>query len=451
MSERSDPQRADVIQRLQMRDSADHLYASGLLYQAISYPTKRHRDFADAIQSVNGGNGGAFKRSHLSMARICQHTGGKAGAEAFVRREIEVIERFTERTGYQPFKITRGGGISHEVTTYEDFLSPAANWLVQVARDDKEAWSKHPGAAMQKYLPEGVRLIPRVPTEEEQVREAMAIDDVLYIQRMSKQSINCALKACERVDRNGGDMVAFAESVAERLLRYVKDQRRSRATAEKTEAVGVTDLLPLQVENLQNAEQKPDMCAHALTYARAGKPVFPVQADKSPYTARGFKDATCDEGTIRAWWRKWPNASIGVPTGEVSGWLVSDIDPPHGGDASLTALIEKYGDVPVTREARTGGGGHHIIFVYPKGLTIRNSAGKLGEGIDVRGEGGYIIVAPSMHASGRRYQWLNDDEPAPLPEWLLTLLTEAEWAITYIRLTNSLTGQKRRNKGQFNP
>jgi hypothetical protein len=182
-----------------MRDSADHLYASGLLYQAISYPTKRHRDFADAIQSVNGGNGGAFKRSHLSMARICQHTGGKAGAEAFVRREIEVIERFTERTGYQPFKITRGGGISHEVTTYEDFLSPAANWLVQVARDDKEAWSKHPGAAMQKYLPEGVRLIPRVPTEEEQVREAMAIDDVLYIQRMSKQSINSALKACERV------------------------------------------------------------------------------------------------------------------------------------------------------------------------------------------------------------------------------------------------------------
>ena len=101
-----------------------------------------------------------------------------------------------------------------------------------------------------------------------------------------------------------------------------------------------------------------------------------------------------------------------------------DIDPRHGGDCSLTELIEAHGALPDTLEARTGGGGHHIIFSYPQGVEVRNSAGKIGEGIDVRGEGGYIIAPPSLHASGQRYAWLNDHAPAPVPDWLLKLLTE---------------------------
>jgi putative DNA primase/helicase len=108
---------------------------------------------------------------------------------------------------------------------------------------------------------------------------------------------------------------------------------------------------------------------------------------------------------------------------------VLDIDPRHGGDASLTSLIEQYGALPETLEARTGGGGHHIIFEYPRGSNIRNSAGRLGDGIDVRAEGGYIVVAPSLHASGRRYEWLNSlTKPAQPPEWLLERLTEERQA-----------------------
>lgn len=163
----------------------------------------------------------------------------------------------------------------------------------------------------------------------------------------------------------------------------------------------------------------------ALGYAARGIPVFPVRQNKAPYTPRGFKDATCDGATIREWWRKWPDAGIGVPTGVASGWLVLDSDPRHGGDVSLCQLIEEHGDLPDTLEAETGGGGHHIVFEYPELAALGNSRGRLPEGLDVRGEGGYIVAAPSLHASGGRYRWRNDLRPVPVPLWLLTLLTEA--------------------------
>ena len=101
------------------------------------------------------------------------------------------------------------------------------------------------------------------------------------------------------------------------------------------------------------------MLAAALANASAGKPVFPTRADKSPLTANGFKDATTDEHTIRAWWRRWQEAGIGIPTGKASGLLVLDIDPPHGGYASLCDLLGEHNALPETMEVRTGGGGIH--------------------------------------------------------------------------------------------
>lgn len=168
----------------------------------------------------------------------------------------------------------------------------------------------------------------------------------------------------------------------------------------------------------------PAMWKAALFYVNQDElPVFPVRQDKTPFTLNGFKDATRDAATVARWWRNHPDAGIGVPTGSASGWLALDIDPRHGGDVALTELLEQYGPLPDTLAARTGGGGQHLIFAYPASAEVRNSAGKLGEGIDVRGEGGYIVVAPSLHASGRRYEWLNDHSPAPVPDWLLELLT----------------------------
>src|SRR5271157_2474834 len=93
----------------------------------------------------------------------------------------------------------------------------------------------------------------------------------------------------------------------------------------------------------------------ALNYARRGLPVFPVLG-KLPLTEHGFKDATTDPAQIRASWSQYPDANVAIPTGPASGLWVLDIDPRHGGDKSLTALTEKYGPLPATLEARTGGG-----------------------------------------------------------------------------------------------
>jgi hypothetical protein len=158
----------------------------------------------------------------------------------------------------------------------------------------------------------------------------------------------------------------------------------------------------------------------AIAYAERGVPVFPLtERGKTPLTIRGFKDATTDVSTVRAWWTRWPAANIGVPTGLDSTFDVVDIDPRHGGDVSLDALVAKHGPTPETPESMTGGGGRHLCFRHTDGF--RNSAGAIGPGIDTRGTGGYIVVPPSVTKAP--YQWeassdLFDVPLADLPEWL---------------------------------
>src|SRR3712207_2891462 len=131
----------------------------------------------------------------------------------------------------------------------------------------------------------------------------------------------------------------------------------------------------------------------ALAYSRRGIPVFPCEpGGKRPLTYNGFWDATTDAPRLSAWWRRWPDANVGVPTGEQSGLLVLDVDSDAGGPDGLALLERLYGPLPRTAKARTGGGGLHVFFRYPAGELVRNSAGKLGPGLDVRGEGGYVVV-----------------------------------------------------------
>jgi hypothetical protein len=160
------------------------------------------------------------------------------------------------------------------------------------------------------------------------------------------------------------------------------------------------------------------LLAAALNIARKGKPVFPCKPDKSPYTLNGFKDASTDPSKITAWWTRWPNANVGIPTGEASGILALDSDNPD----TLDALQEKHSSLPPTATTRTGRGGMHYLLRYPAGETIRNSTGKLGPGLDVRGEGGYIIVPPSRTEGA--YEWVDKSPLADLPDWLLEALTE---------------------------
>jgi putative DNA primase/helicase len=179
---------------------------------------------------------------------------------------------------------------------------------------------------------------------------------------------------------------------------------------------------------MSTPKRNANLLEAALSYAAIGIPVFPCRLNKKPYTQHGFLDATCDEQQIRAWWKKWQEASIGVPSGTASGFIVIDVDPRHGGNEPLIELEKEYGALPPTLEAKTGGGGRHLFFVY-RDLNVRNSAGVLGPGIDVRGEGGYVILPPSPHPSGTDYEWVNGGQsPEHLPLSWEALLTKPDAA-----------------------
>jgi hypothetical protein len=164
------------------------------------------------------------------------------------------------------------------------------------------------------------------------------------------------------------------------------------------------------------AEKNPLLKAARYYTLQLDLPVFPLIPDgKIPATPNGFKDATTHELAVCQWWKDTPEANIGLPTGQRSGLFVLDVDPKNGGLDSLAKLPE----LPPTRTARTPSGGFHYFFRWQPPLG--NSAGKLGPGLDTRGEGGYVVVPPSI-IEGKRYEWMNEDDPAELPEWLLKRL-----------------------------
>ena len=130
---------------------------------------------------------------------------------------------------------------------------------------------------------------------------------------------------------------------------------------------------------------------------------------KHPRTPRGCLDATIDAAQVRAWWSQWPDANVGIATG--GGLIVVDIDPRHGGDEGFDELVQRLGKLPDTVEALTGSKGRHIYLSVPQGVEIRNSAGILAPGVDVRGENGYVVAAPSSHVSGGTYGWELSSRP----------------------------------------
>jgi putative DNA primase/helicase len=134
----------------------------------------------------------------------------------------------------------------------------------------------------------------------------------------------------------------------------------------------------------------------------------------------GVENASLDFALIRRWWTRWPTANVGGRMGGASALVALDFDPRHGGDASLNDLIEAHGDGWTnTLTFKTGSGGFHFLFQYPASQVLRNSAGEVGPGVDTRGEGGYIVLPPSLHASGNLYEMFRVVPVIPAPEWLL--------------------------------
>lgn len=150
--------------------------------------------------------------------------------------------------------------------------------------------------------------------------------------------------------------------------------------------------------------------------------MFPCEPrGKRPLTRNGHWDATTDPRVIERWWKRWPSANVGVPTGEKSGIVVLDVDFDAGGPESLAKLERAGGPAPRTAMTRTGGGGNHVFFRYSTESEIRNSAGLLGLGLDVRGEGGYVVVPPSRTQGA--YEWV-DRSPLAEASWLIERLCE---------------------------
>ncbi len=163
-----------------------------------------------------------------------------------------------------------------------------------------------------------------------------------------------------------------------------------------------------------------------LDYASRGWAVFPLwsvcsgvctcrkrgrceDAGKHPRTRAGFLSASTDEKVINRW--KWETANIGIATGAASGLVVIDIDPRHGGDETIKALMKELGKLPPAPRVKTGDG-WHLYFRHP-GHNI--SSKEYAPGIDIKADGGYVVAPPSMHASGKHYQWEVDPDSIELP------------------------------------
>jgi hypothetical protein len=179
---------------------------------------------------------------------------------------------------------------------------------------------------------------------------------------------------------------------------------------------------------------------------RAANCTSPAKHPLGRLAPNGLLSASTDEAVIKKWFTDEPAANLGVRT---DGLIVLDIDPRHDGASSLAALERDHDFLPTWR-VLTGGGGEHVIFRCPEGITVNSSNARsnplLGLGIDVRARGGYIVAVPSRHISGSVYAWSVDHHPADLelaeaPPWLIKALTAdkrsgsgarrdaAQWAI----------------------
>jgi putative DNA primase/helicase len=158
----------------------------------------------------------------------------------------------------------------------------------------------------------------------------------------------------------------------------------------------------------------------ALKYAEDGFSVLPLVAkQKYPLPGtHGSKEATTDKKVIKKTFKN-KELNIGVATGEISAFFVLDIDGEDG-EASLNKLTDEFGELPSTVEIKTGKG-RHLLFQIPDGKCIKNSTSQVGKNIDIRGDGGYVVVPPSIHPNGNRYEGdIDRKNISEAPTWLIS-------------------------------
>jgi len=169
----------------------------------------------------------------------------------------------------------------------------------------------------------------------------------------------------------------------------------------------------------------------AIMYARKGWHVLPTKKDKKPLNMNGSRGATVDEDTIMEWWDQWNSANIGIATGKISGFFVVDIDMKNDKNG-WDSLQQRFGDNFTFEDTwliqKTPSGGYHFLFQCPDDTEVHNAQDLLS-GVDIRGEGGFILAAPSstnINGEWIQYEWNKINNKIPLaPEWALELIHSA--------------------------
>lgn len=203
----------------------------------------------------------------------------------------------------------------------------------------------------------------------------------------------------------------------------------------------------LRVHPLYEVDPSTQVCA-----CSAGAACVEKQRGKHPRLGGWQEKASTDAEEIRAWWRRWPRAGIGLATGSASRCWVLDIDGPEAG-AWYEAQLAKHGP-SLTLGVETSRG-FHLYFRWTEGAVVRNAQGLKAVGapnVDVRGDGGYVCAPPTVHRSGSVYTWVRAEgfarEMAEAPSWLLDIVKEKprpvrviappRWAVTERELAREL-------------
>lgn len=177
-----------------------------------------------------------------------------------------------------------------------------------------------------------------------------------------------------------------------------------------------------------------------------------TSSGKHPRIKAWQDHATTDPDQVVTWWSKWTTANIGIQTGELSGIVVLDFDPRHGGQETLVKLKQEYPAIANTFRVRTGGGGWHLYFQQPVGGS--KTCKDILPGMDIRGDGGLVIAAGSMHASGKPYKIDFAADVLPLPDGLLPLVSAEKRHRTYegtkeqLRNNSGTTEEQRKQSGK---
>lgn len=141
----------------------------------------------------------------------------------------------------------------------------------------------------------------------------------------------------------------------------------------------------------------------ALQYQQKGFPVIPIRPDKKPFISwQEFQSRKATEAEIKNWWSKWPDAMIGIVTGKISKLFVLDCDTQEAIEKIESMLPDGF-LCPIAQTPRDG---RHYYFTYPEDANLTVGT-QIMPGIDFRGEGGFIIVPPSINGNGKAYQWLS--------------------------------------------